>query len=97
MGLGMRKRRREHNEELDKKKRGGLPLTAESSPVNFSIHSSKGHFDTSLDTCRRHFPFVSTFLGIGTDKSKNGSKQNVLQKKIREKNGVDLKTKPDKT
>ena len=47
------------------------------------MHSSRGQADTSLAVeGRRHFLLFSNFRGIGTDKSKNGSKQNDLKKKI---------------
>ena len=46
------------------------------------MHSSRGQADTSLAVeGRRHLLLFSNFRGIGTDKSKNGSKQNDLKKK----------------
>ena len=46
------------------------------------MHSSRGQADTSLAVeGRRHLLLFSNFRGIGTDKSKNGSKQNDLEKK----------------
>ena len=53
------------------------------------MHSSRGQADTSLAVeGRRHLLLFSNFRGIGTDKSKNGSKQNDLKKKKKIEEGI---------
>jgi hypothetical protein len=48
--------------------------------VNFSIHSSKGHLDSSrIENCLRHLLLFSCFFGTGTDRSRKGSKQKDLK------------------
>ena len=52
-----------------------------SSPANFSMHSSSGHFACSLrENWRLHLLLLPCFLGIGTERSRKGSKQKDLRK-----------------